>query len=160
MKSIDSESGMKRLAAWASQHRSGLLLLLFLAVAAPFSSTITQIVAGNGLAGGGNGGSVTVSLSAPVSRSNGGTGSATGDLTAVNALTAPLLSASTRVEAPSIGTNSSNQHVLPTGTGAVLTVGNTDDNIQLFTTTGSGTWTKPSTGKFANGNGSHIVFTY
>ena len=53
---------MKRLTSWASQHRSGLLLLLFLAVAAPFSSTITQIVAGNGLIGGGNGGSVTVSL--------------------------------------------------------------------------------------------------
>jgi len=66
-------SRMKRLTSWASQHRSGLLLLLFLAVAAPFSSTITQIVAGNGLTGGGNGGSVTVSLSAPVSIANGGT---------------------------------------------------------------------------------------
>jgi len=59
---MKGSSRMKRLGIWANQHRSGLLLLLFLAVAAPFSSTITQIVAGNGLTGGGNGGSVTVSL--------------------------------------------------------------------------------------------------
>lgn len=59
---MNGSSGMKRLGSWARQHRSGLLLLLFLAVAAPFSPTITQIVAGNGLTGGGNGGSVTVSL--------------------------------------------------------------------------------------------------
>ena len=75
---------MKRLTSWASQHRSGLLLLLFLAVAAPFSPTITQIIAGNGLTGGGNGGSVTVSLSAPVSIANGGTGSTTGSAAGLN----------------------------------------------------------------------------
>jgi len=69
---------MKRLVGWASQHRSGLLLLLFLAVAAPFSPAITQIVAGNGLTGGGNGGSVTVALNAPVSKANGGTGRTVG----------------------------------------------------------------------------------
>lgn len=68
---------MKRLTSWASQHRSGLLLLLFLAVAAPFSSTITQIVAGNGLTGGGNGGSVSIALNAPVSKANGGTANPT-----------------------------------------------------------------------------------
>jgi len=64
---------VKRFTNWASQHRLGLLLLFFMAVAAPFSPTITQIVAGNGLTGGGNGGSVTLSLSAPVSIANGGT---------------------------------------------------------------------------------------
>ncbi len=61
-----------------------------------------------------------VSIPTPVSIPNGGTGSATGDLTAVNALTAPLLTASTRVESPTIGTSSSAQHILPVGTAALL----------------------------------------
>jgi len=71
-----------------------------------------------------------------------------------------VVTATTRVETPTIGTSSATQHALPTGTAALLAADSLPLDIQTFTSAGANSWTKPTTGRFANGNTGHYAHVY